>query len=141
MIHTRGPQPGQTSPTGRSVYEDVYHILKDHAHVSFTVHFYAGTTAEVARFFELGGFISFTGVITFARQYEEIIQYAPLDKILAETDCPYVAPVPYRGQRCEPWMVKAVYQKIAALKGVTEDVLVAQFQETREALYHRNRIS
>jgi TatD DNase family protein len=128
MIHTRGPKPGETSPTGRSVYEDVYDILKQHATVPFNVHFYAGTLDEAKRFIELGGTISFTGVITFAKSYEEIIREIPLEYMHAETDCPYVAPVPYRGQRCEPHMVIEVYKKIAALKGCGED-------EVRQVLF------
>jgi len=121
MIHTRGPRPGEESPTGRSVYADVYDVLKQYAKVPFNVHFYAGTYEEAVRFFELGGTISFTGVITFAKVYEDIIRAVPLDKIHGETDCPYVAPVPYRGQRCEPWMVKEVYKKIAAIRVEDEE--------------------
>lgn len=132
MIHTRGPKPGEASPTGRSVYADVYEILKQHAKVPFNVHFYAGTLEEAKRFFEIGGTISFTGVVTFAKAYEEIIKAVPLDKIHAETDCPYVAPVPYRGQRCEPWMVKEVYKKIAAIRGEEEEYV-------REALLQNAR--
>jgi TatD DNase family protein len=120
MIHTRGPKPGEMSPTGRSVYEDVYQILKTHAQVPFNVHFYAGTYEEAARFIDIGGTISFTGVITFATAYEEIINAVPLTHLHAETDCPYVAPVPYRGQRCEPWMVKEVYKKIAQIRNEDE---------------------
>ncbi len=126
MIHTRGPQPGKESPTGRSVYHDVYEVLKQYAKVPFNVHFYAGTSEEAARFFELGGTISFTGVITFAKDYEELVKSAPLDRIHAETDCPYVAPVPYRGQRAEPWMVKEVYKKIASIRGEDEEVVREQ---------------
>jgi len=121
MIHTRGPKPGEVSPTGRSVYADVYDVLKQYAKVPFNVHFYAGTYEEATKFFELGGTISFTGVVTFAKAYEDIIRAVPLDKIHGETDCPYVAPVPYRGQRCEPWMVKEVYKKIAAIRGENEE--------------------
>jgi TatD DNase family protein len=126
MIHTRGPKPGEESPTGRSVYEDVYEILKSHAKVPFNVHFYAGTLAEAHKFFDIGGTISFTGVITFAKMYEDIIKAVPLDKIHAETDCPYVAPIPYRGQRCEPWMVKAVYKQIAAIRTADPDMVREQ---------------
>jgi len=116
MIHTRNPKPGNESPTGRSVYEDVYEILKRYAKVPFNIHFYAGTYKEAKKFFDLGGTISFTGVITFTKDYDEVVKAAPLDLIHAETDAPYVAPVPYRGRRCEPWMVIEVYKKIAAIK-------------------------
>jgi TatD DNase family protein len=135
MIHTRGPQPGQASPTGRSVYEDVYQVLKQYAKVPFNVHFYAGTIEEAARFFELGGTISFTGVITFAKDYAELVKNAPLDRIHAETDCPYVAPVPHRGKRCEPWMVQEVYRKIAEIRGEDEEVVRAQLVENARRLY------
>ena len=121
MIHTRGPKPGEVSPTGRSVYADVYDVLKQHAKVPFNVHFYAGTYAEAERFFELGGTISFTGVITFAKDYEEVVRRAPLEKIHAETDCPFVAPTPHRGKRAEPWMVTEVYKTIAAIKRIGEE--------------------
>ena len=135
MIHTRGPQKGQESPTGRSVYEDVYEVLKQYAKVPFNVHFYAGTYSEAEKFFELGGTISFTGVITFAKDYEEIVRRAPLDKIHAETDCPYVAPIPYRGKRCEPWMVKEVYKKITEIKGMDEEMVREQLLKNAQKLY------
>lgn len=127
MIHTRGPKPGLDSPTGRSVYQDVYEVLKQYAKVPFNVHFYAGTYDEAKQFFALGGTISFTGVITFAKVYEELVRAVPLEFIHGETDCPFVAPVPHRGQRCEPWMVKEVYKKIATIRGESEE-------EVREAL-------
>jgi TatD DNase family protein len=136
MIHTRGPKLGEESPTGRSVYEDVYQILKAHAKVPFNVHFYAGTLDEAKHFFEIGGNISFTGVVTFAKMYEELIKYAPLDKMHAETDCPYVAPVPYRGQRCEPWMVKEVYKTIAAIRGEDEEDVRQQLIKNTQKLYN-----
>ena len=70
------------------------------------------TVGQAKKFFDIGYTISFTGVITFAQLYEELVKYAPLDMIHAETDCPYVAPIPHRGKRCEPWMVQEVYKKI-----------------------------
>ncbi len=128
MIHTRGPRPGEESPTGRSVYADVYDVLATYAKVPFNVHFYAGTIEEAERFFSIGGSVSFTGVITFARAYEEVVKAVPLQQLFAETDCPYVAPVPYRGQRCEPWMVRSVYERIAAIKGIEEDEVVERLR-------------
>jgi len=135
MIHTRGPKPGETSPTGRSVYTDVYEILKYNAKVPFNVHFYAGSYVEAKAFFEIGGTISFTGVITFAKVYEDLVRSVPLDLIHGETDCPYVAPIPYRGQRCEPWMVKQVYKKIADIRGEDEEVVGAQLVSNAQRLY------
>ncbi|MAZ29691.1 hypothetical protein CL655_00190 [bacterium] len=136
MIHTRGPKPGEASPTGRSVYQDVYETLKQHAKVPFNVHFYAGTLEEAKQFFDLGGTISFTGVITFAKDYEEIVKAVPLDKIHAETDCPFVAPTPYRGKRCEPWMVIEVVKKIAALKNLDEEMAQQQLVQNAVQFYN-----
>lgn len=136
MIHTRCPKPGQESPTGRSVYEDVYQTLKQYAKVPFNIHFYAGTMPEAEKFFELGGTISFTGVITFAKDYEEVVRHAPLELIHGETDCPYVAPVPHRGKRCEPWMVQEVYKKIAAIKGLDEELVREQLVKNAQSFYN-----
>jgi TatD DNase family protein len=135
MIHTRGPKPGEVSPTGRSVYADVYDVLKQYAKVPFNVHFYAGTYDEAKAFFEIGGTISFTGVITFAKVYEDIVRAVPLDLMHAETDCPYVAPVPYRGKRCDPTMVTLVYKKIAAIRGEDEEMVRIALRENAGRLY------
>lgn len=135
MIHTRGPKPGDESPTGRSVYLDVHETLKRYAKAPFNVHFYAGTIEEAEKFFELGGTVSFTGVITFAKVYEEVVRALPLEKIHAETDCPYVAPVPHRGRRAEPWMVQEVYKKIAAIRGEDEEMVRAQLVENAKRFY------
>jgi TatD DNase family protein len=70
--------------------------------VAGNVHFFAGTWEEARWFLDLGLTLSFTGVITFTHDYDEVIKNMPLDRLIAETDCPYVAPVPYRGKRNEP---------------------------------------
>lgn len=134
MIHTRNPKPGLESPTGRSVYFDVFEILKKYAKVHGNVHFFAGTYADAERFFSLGFTISFTGVITFAKDYEEVVKETPLDLMHAETDSPYVAPVPYRGKRCEPWMVTKVYERIAHIKNIPLEKVRDQLSEN--ALRH-----
>ncbi len=139
MIHTRGPKPGEDSPTGRSVYADVHAVLKQYAKVPFNVHFYAGTIDEATAFFDIGGTISFTGVITFAKVYEDIVRAVPLDRIHAETDCPYVAPIPYRGARCEPQFVIEVYKKISELKNIDLEVVRQQLIENANKLYFNNK--
>lgn len=135
MIHTRNPKQGESSPTGRSVYEDVFNTLKQYAKVPFNVHFYAGTFTEAEKFFEIGGTISFTGVITFTEDYNEVVEKTPLELMHAETDSPYVAPIPYRGKRCEPWMVKEVYKKIALVKKLSEETVRQQLVENAKRHY------
>ena len=143
MIHTRDPKSGpSTSPTGRSAYDDVYDILTRYARVPANLHFFAGTWEQATRFFDLGCTISFTGVITFPPKgragvgdYEEVVRKAPLDRIHAETDCPFVAPVPHRGKRAEPWMVTEVVQKIAELKSLPAADVASQLTENAANTY------
>ncbi len=101
----------------RNAYQDAYEILKAHSKVPADVHFFAGTVDEAKLFLDLGYSLSFTGVITFAKQYEELVRFVPLDRIMSETDCPYVTPVPYRGKRNESLYVQEVVKKIAEIKG------------------------
>lgn len=137
MIHTRDAKGNQASVASeRSVYDDVYDILKQYAKVPGDIHFYAGNYEQAKKFFELGFTISFTGVITFAKDYEEVVRNAPLDMIHAETDCPYVAPVPYRGKRCEPAYVIEVYKKIATIKGLDEELVRSQLLENARKLFN-----
>lgn len=86
------------------------------------IHFFAGDVDIARKCFSLDFTISFTGVLTFARNYDEVVKYSPLEKIMAETDAPYVAPVPYRGKRCEPLYVSEVVKRIAVVRGEEERV-------------------
>ena len=133
MIHTRSAPDGSAD-----AYEDVYRVLKQHAKVPGNVHFYAGSWEQAKRFFDIGFTISFTGVITFAKDYAEVVRNAPLDMIHAETDCPYVAPVPHRGKRCEPWMVKEVYKTIAEIRNEDEEKVRMQLMENACTFYGLN---
>ncbi len=110
-------------------YTDALSVLKKYAQVLGNVHFFAGTYDIAKQFWEMGYTTSFTGVITFAGEYDEIIQKAPLEMLHAETDAPYVAPVPFRGQRNEPLHVREVYKKIAELRG-------QDLETVRRALLH-----
>ncbi len=93
------------------------------------VHFFSQTIDIAREYFALDFTISFTGVITFSREYDEVVRLAPLDKIMSETDCPYVSPLPYRGKRNEPIFVEEVVKKIAEIRGEDfETVRVAMVQ-------------
>ena len=122
----------------RDAYEDAYNILKKYEGLSAQVgkargnmHFFSGDLEWAKKFIEIGFTISFTGVITFARQYDEIIKNISLDKIHAETDSPYVAPIPYRGKRNEPTYVIEVVKKIAEIRG--EDLEKVRIQLLKNA--------
>ena len=128
MLHIRN------SPEGKAnAYKDALDIIKSvNPKIRGDVHFFAGGVLDARPFLDFGFTISFTGVITFPNSkkpgmvdYEELIKFAPLDMILAETDCPYVAPMPHRGKRNEPNYVEYVIRRIAEVKGQPEDVVSA----------------
>lgn len=109
MIHARDGYPGLL---------DLLEPLKEKHGDTLRgdVHFFAGDWGIAERFLKIGFTLSFTGVVTFARDYDEVIQKAPLDMIMSETDAPYVSPAPYRGKRNEPSYVEEVVKKIAEIR-------------------------
>lgn len=80
-------------------------------------HFFAGDREVLKRFLDIGFSVSFTGVVTFTRDYDENVRYVPEDAMLAETDSPFVAPVPHRGGRNSPLFVPLVVEKLAEIRG------------------------
>jgi TatD DNase family protein len=124
MLHIRNNQK-QELITGvestPNAYMDALALLKEHAKAKGDVHFFAGNVEEAKAFLDFGFTLSFTGVITFTTDYDEVIKNTPLDMIMTETDCPYVTPVPYRGTRNEPMHVREVVKKIARVKNLPEE--------------------
>lgn len=92
-------------------------ILEKESKVPGEVHFFASTQEHAKRFLDLGFYISFTGVITFVPAYDDMVRFVPDDRIISETDAPFVAPVPNRGKRNEPTWVVEIAHKMAELKG------------------------
>jgi len=95
--------------------------------ISGVVHCYTGNWHYAQKYLDMGLYLGFTGVITFPPKKTgpqpqadllEVVKKIPIDKVLIETDAPYLAPQAYRGQRCEPWMVEEVAKKIAEIKGM-----------------------
>jgi len=125
MLHIRnGSTNSPQAIPKRNAYFDVLEILKKHSKVKRDirgdVHFFAGGMEEAKAFLDFGFTLSFTGVITFTHDYDEVIKNTPLDMIMSETDCPYVTPVPHRGKRNEPVYVSEVVKKIALIKNLPE---------------------
>lgn len=113
MIHCR---PSKND----DAYNDLFDILKPRL-VDLkpsVIHFFVGSVETARKFLDLGFSFTFGGVITFAGDYDEAIRSIPIEKILLETDAPYVAPVPYRGKRNEPSYVVEVAKKIAEIKNL-----------------------
>ena len=114
MLHVRNGRPGTFTI---SAYEEAVTILKQHAKVKSNFHFFAGNKQDAANILEIGGTMSFTGVITFVHDYDAVIKHIPFDRIMTETDCPFVSPVPYRGKRNEPTYVVEVVKAITRIRG------------------------
>ncbi len=110
----------------RNAYKDAADILRAHAKVKGDIHFFAGTWEEAKLFLDMGFTLSFTGVITFTKDYDEVVRNTPLDMILTETDCPYITPAPFRGRRNEPIHVREVVKAIARIKELDEETVRAQ---------------
>ena len=110
----------------RDADQDVQKILRQNKSKlthGGVMHCYSGSLESAHTYMDLGFYISFSGSITFknAKKYPEIIANLPLDKILTETDCPYLAPQEFRGQLNYPKYVRCVAQKIAEIKGISFD--------------------
>lgn len=119
----------------RNAYANAYEILKSEAYVPANLHFFAGTVEDARKFLDLGFTFSFTGVITFASSYDEVIHYLPLDRIMTETDAPYVAPAPFRGKRNEPRYVRLVAERIAEIKKLPLEIVRAQVFKNAERVF------
>ena len=120
----------------RQAYADALEILKTHAKVKGDVHFFSGGTEEAKAFIELGFTLSFTGVITFTHDYDEVIRSIPLEMIMSETDAPYVTPVPYRGKRNEPVYVREVVKRIAEIKNLPETEVAEKILQNARRVYN-----
>lgn len=117
----------------REAHQYLIPILREAGQLGGTIHCYTSNWTNAEQYLAMGYYIGFTGVITFPplkanpkvqEDLLEVVRRMPEDRILLETDCPYLSPIPYRGKRGEPWMVEATAAKIAELRGTTlENVL------------------
>ena len=118
----------------RNAFDDLIPFLKSERENMLPedpgiIHFFTGTVAHARALLELGFSFSFGGVTTFAREYDEVVRYIPLENILSETDAPYVTPVSFRGKRNEPLYVKYVVEQIAKIRAVEQSALGAALVE------------
>lgn len=99
------------------------------------VHFFSGTKDDARALLDLGFSFSFGGVLTFTRDYDEVVHYIPLDRMLLETDAPYVAPVPHRGKRNEPLYVAETAKKLAEIKNSLFEEISSRTAQNARALF------
>ncbi len=129
---------GRPTKGAMDAYDDILAHLTRAAHggtLSGVAHFFAGDERIARAFLDLGFYCSFTGVLTFTHDYDAIVRYIPKDRILPETDAPYVAPAPYRGKRNEPGYVREVYRAIAHIRGVDEEEMRVQLNANARILF------
>ena len=124
-----------------SAFDDVYEILnkiRQEQGLAFfrgNVHFFTGKLEMAQKFIELGFTISFVGLITYVHDFDKIIRNAPLISLQAETDSPYITPVPYRGKRNEPSYVTEVYKKIAEIRGEDPELVRLQLLKNAKRVF------
>lgn len=117
----------------RDLYVEALDILRDEKYEGAAVfHFFTGSEDQARQILERGFYLGFSGVITYSDRMNKVIEMAPAEKILIETDAPYVAPVPYKGSRNEPIYVKEVAKKIAQIKKIPlAEIEESTFQNAR----------
>ncbi len=147
MIHAR-PSKGTMD-----AYEEVLEILESYynlkpatSNLVGNFHFFVGDVEIAKRILALGFTVSFDGPITFARDYDEVIKFLPLESIMAETDAPFAMPEPYRTDNgfraappnrmvCESWMVEEVYKKIAEIKDMDPEAVRIQILKNAQNFF------
>jgi TatD DNase family protein len=115
----------------REAWDDTLRLLREHPSVTGVFHCFSGGPEEAEQVLEMGFYLSFAGVVTFpkAQQIQEAARMAPSDRLLVETDAPYLAPVPRRGKRNEPAFVLETARRVAELRGESLDQLAAATTE------------
>lgn len=127
VIHTRG-----------DCFEETLAILEPYADkLQAVFHCFVETPENMQRVLALGSIVSFTGIVTFknAQEVRDTVAVTPIDKLMVETDSPFLAPVPRRGKRCEPALVRHTAEKIAEVKGCDLEELSAATCATARAFY------
>lgn len=123
----------------REAYSEAYEILKSEYRdtCNAVLHCYSGTKKELKMFLDLGIYVSFTGIVTFekADNVKESVSYAPLDRIMLETDAPFLAPVPYRGKKNYPKYTALIAKKVAEIKGVDLSTIAEKTTENALKLF------
>jgi TatD DNase family protein len=122
----------------RTAFDDTLAQLEKFAgRVRGVFHCFGESVARMEKIFALGSLVSFTGIVTFknSQNVREAVAAAPLEKFMLETDCPYLAPVPFRGQRCEPAHVKEISETIAKIKNCSPNELSAATNKTAREFF------
>ncbi len=124
----------------RDAHEDIIRIMKEehHSGTRGILHCYSGSVEMAREFMKLGFYISLGGPVTFkkAKTPKMVAKEVPMERLLIETDCPYLAPEPFRGKRNEPKLVKHVAEEIAKIREVTASEIAEKTKENFKRLFN-----
>lgn len=125
----------------RDASGDMLKILKEYKPRG-VVHCFSGSAETAREVIKLGMYIGFTGVLTFknSKKAQAACAEVPIDRLLLETDCPYMAPVPHRGERCDSSMIKFTAEKMAEIKGVGAEEMIEIARENAERLFFYDNV-
>lgn len=119
----------------RQAYDDLIELLTAYAQLKGVIHCFMGRWSQAEKLLSMGFYFGFNGLITYARDYDKVIEKLPLKKILLETDCPYLTPAPHRDKRNEPLYVKYVAEKIAQIKKIKFEEVAQQTTKNARELF------
>ena len=121
----------------RDAHDDGMAIIKEFPKVKGVFHCYSGSAEMARQLVDMGWYIGFTGVLTFknARKAVETAASIPLERILLETDCPYMSPEPFRGRRCHPGLLPYMARKLAEIRGLAEEEVIRITTENAKRMY------
>ena len=117
--------------------DDILIGILESSHRSGVIHCFTSNLDFAVRILETGFYLSFTGMITFVRELEEVVREVPLDKMMVETDSPYLTPKPFRGKKNEPAYVLHVAEKIAKLKDISLEEVAESTTKTAYSLFKK----
>jgi TatD DNase family protein len=126
----------------RDAWDDTLEIMRPYSgKLRGVFHCFGGTREQADEVVDLGHLLSFTGIVTFKNgaSVREVAARIPLHKFMVETDCPYLAPVPFRGKRCEPAHTRLVAESIATARGVSLEEIARATTATAEDFFRFNR--
>lgn len=122
----------------RDAAEDTFRIIKEHAEgIPGIIHCFSGSRELASEYVKLGFYIGVGGVVTFknGKKLKQVVKEISLSNIVLETDCPYLAPEPYRGKRNHSGYIKYIAQEVAGLKGITYEEVIEETEKNARAVY------
>ena len=121
----------------RNAHDDGMRVVKEFKDVTGVFHCYSGSAEMARQLVDMGWYIGFTGVLTFknARKAVETAERIPLERIVLETDCPFMAPEPFRGKRNDPGYLYRMAERLAEIRGISVEEVHAATMENAKRLY------